>query len=97
MPDRAVAKKIGRAVVVVGKRRRLLRIKNNNANYLYWTSEQIALIGTVKDKELANRLRCPELRVINKRRELNIPCWREKSATAKARWAKVKAAGKSRL
>jgi hypothetical protein len=74
MPDIEVAKRLGRSVVSARKRRYFLGIPNRSPlNNHVWTEEQIALIGTMSDREAAEQIGCPQYVVTFKRRSLKIP------------------------
>jgi hypothetical protein len=76
MTDAEVAKKTGRNVNAVIKRRLRLGIPNRVPARRVWTQEQIALLGTLPDRKLAEQIRCPDHVVTFKRRSLKIPASR---------------------
>jgi hypothetical protein len=67
---------IGRKQLAVLKRRRRLGIPNNVPARFVWTEAQIALIGTMSDRELGDQIGCPSYVVTFKRRSLRIPAER---------------------
>jgi hypothetical protein len=76
MPDAEVARRIKRNVVAVLKRRHRLQIPNRVPARHVWTQKQIALLGTMPDRKLAEQIRCPDHVVTFKRRSLKIPASR---------------------
>ena len=73
MPDDEVARRVGRTRMAVQKRRFRLRIECKRPERPQWTEEELALLGTLPDAELAKRLQCPARRVTYKRKSLQIP------------------------
>jgi hypothetical protein len=72
MPDDEVARRVGRTRMAVQKRRFRLRIECKRPEPPHWTEEELALLGTLPDAELAQRLQCSVRRVTRKRKSLNI-------------------------
>jgi len=75
MPDAEVVWRIKRTIVAIRKRRLRLGIPNPVPARHVWTQQQIALLGTMPDRKLAEQIRCPDYVVTFKRRSLKIPAW----------------------
>jgi DNA-binding CsgD family transcriptional regulator len=84
MPDSTIAKQLGISVPAVQSKRKQLNITAFNAHLAKkiqvheWTEQEIALLGTKPDQELAKELGKGTTAVGNKRRKLGIASYEEK-------------------
>jgi len=76
VPDDEVARRTGRNIIAVVKRRRRLNIPNRFLKRHVWTQHEIALLGKLPDETLAKQLLCPLHVVAFKRKSLQIPAGR---------------------
>ena len=63
----------GATKMAVQKRRFRLGIGYKRPERVHWAEEELALLGTLPDAELARRLQCSARRVTYRRKSLHIP------------------------
>jgi hypothetical protein len=78
MPDKEVAKRVGRSATAVHAHRRSLGIRSYykrkpQSEPVKWTPAKDKLLGTMPDSKVARRLGCSPMAVFYRRRKLRIP------------------------